>query len=64
MSGKLLLKEQHAIPQDQGDALTAEDAELMRNRALNGEYDKRCPHGEPSCYRLKKNDLEKVFKRI
>ena len=47
-----------------GDALTAEDAELIANRALNGEYDKRCPHGRPYMYRLKKNDLEKVFKRI
>ncbi|MFH0974372.1 MAG: DNA mismatch repair endonuclease MutL [Spirochaetota bacterium] len=47
-----------------GDDLTAEDAELITTRALSGEYDKRCPHGRPYMYRLEKNDLEKVFKRI
>jgi DNA mismatch repair protein MutL len=47
-----------------GDSLTAEDAELIASRALSGEYEKRCPHGRPYIFKLEKNDLEKVFKRI
>ncbi|MBN2403315.1 MAG: DNA mismatch repair endonuclease MutL [Spirochaetes bacterium] len=47
-----------------GDSLTVEDAELIASRALSGDYEKRCPHGRPYMFKLKKNDLEKVFKRI
>jgi DNA mismatch repair protein MutL len=47
-----------------GDSLTAEDAELIACRALSGEYGKRCPHGRPYIFKLEKNDLEKVFKRL
>ncbi len=47
-----------------GDTLSVEDAELIADRALSGDYAKRCPHGRPYVFRLEKNDLEKVFKRI
>lgn len=47
-----------------GDSLSVEDAEIIAARALSGEYEKRCPHGRPYIFRLGKNDLEKVFKRI
>ncbi len=47
-----------------GDSLSAEDAELIASRALGGDYEKRCPHGRPYLFKLEKNDLEKVFKRL
>ncbi len=47
-----------------GDSLSPEEAKIIASRALNGEYDKRCPHGRPYIYQLEKKDLEKVFKRI
>jgi DNA mismatch repair protein MutL len=47
-----------------GDLLSLEDAELIASRAISGDYEKRCPHGRPYMFKLKKNDLEKVFKRL
>jgi DNA mismatch repair protein MutL len=47
-----------------GDTLSIEDAKSIAGQALNGDYEKRCPHGRPFLYKLQRKDLEKVFKRV
>ncbi len=47
-----------------GDLLSEDDANMIAREAFNGEHELRCPHGRPYIYKLEKNDLEKVFKRL
>ncbi|MCP4726333.1 MAG: DNA mismatch repair endonuclease MutL [bacterium] len=47
-----------------GDKLTEGDANTIAREAFNGGHELRCPHGRPYIYKLDKNDLEKVFKRL
>ena len=46
-----------------GEALTQEEVRSLLNE-MDGDMGIKCPHGRPACVRMKKSELEKLFKRI
>lgn len=46
-----------------GENLTADEAKSLIAQ-MNGDMGLRCPHGRPVAVRMKKSELEKLFKRI
>ena len=46
-----------------GENLTADEAKSLIAQ-MNGDMGLRCPHGRPVAVKMKKSELEKLFKRI
>ena len=46
-----------------GDQLSADDMNSLARGIKQGGHELRCPHGRPFVYTLRKNDLERLFKR-
>lgn len=46
-----------------GDLLSRSEMTVMINRIFSGEHELRCPHGRPFVHALRKEDLERIFKR-
>lgn len=46
-----------------GERLTEEEAKRLLSD-MDGDMGLKCPHGRPAVVRMKKNDFEKLFKRI
>ncbi|MDR3237844.1 MAG: DNA mismatch repair endonuclease MutL [Spirochaetia bacterium] len=46
-----------------GDTLSQREMELLTDKIFSGEYELRCPHGRPFVHIIKKEDLERIFKR-
>ena len=46
-----------------GERLTAEEAKQLIER-MDGDVGMKCPHGRPAVVKMKKSELEKLFKRI
>ncbi|OHD63651.1 MAG: hypothetical protein A2176_05825 [Spirochaetes bacterium RBG_13_51_14] len=47
-----------------GDRLTTDDLERLVSDIFRRDRLLRCPHGRPFVYKLEKQDLEKMFKRL
>ncbi len=45
-----------------GELLTEEEARSLISE-MDGDMGLRCPHGRPACVKMKKSELEKLFKR-
>lgn len=46
-----------------GDRLDPDEMRMLINEAIDETADLRCPHGRPYMYKIKKYDLERMFKR-
>ncbi len=46
-----------------GERLTEEEVRSLLNE-MEGDMGIKCPHGRPACVRIRKTELEKLFKRI
>lgn len=46
-----------------GERLSEDEVRLLM-REMEGDMGIKCPHGRPACVRVKKSELEKLFKRI
>ena len=46
-----------------GDSLSSSDISGIVDRVFSGEHELRCPHGRPFAHVIKKEDLERIFKR-
>jgi DNA mismatch repair protein MutL len=46
-----------------GDSISREEAVKILDRVFSGRQELRCPHGRPFVHTLKKDDIERIFKR-
>ena len=47
-----------------GDRLTQGDMEKLANDIFSGNRTLRCPHGRPFVFKIEKDDIERMFKRV
>ena len=47
-----------------GQELNSEEIDILLNQIFGGNTRLQCPHGRPICVRLKRSEVEKMFKRI
>jgi DNA mismatch repair protein MutL len=46
-----------------GDSISRDEAVKILDRIFSGRQELRCPHGRPFVQTLKKDDIERIFKR-
>jgi len=46
-----------------GDYLSSSEMEQMVKKIFKGQHEMRCPHGRPYLYKIKKDELARLFKR-